>query len=34
MKVLISNDDGVFAPGLATLAEVLRQDCEIEVVAP
>ncbi|MDI3322945.1 5'/3'-nucleotidase SurE [Pontibacterium granulatum] len=34
MKVLISNDDGVFAPGLATLAKVLRQDCEIEVVAP
>lgn len=34
MKVLISNDDGVFAPGLAALAKVLRQDSEIEVVAP
>lgn len=34
MKVLISNDDGVFAPGLAAIAEVLQRDHETEVVAP
>ena len=34
MKVLISNDDGVFAPGLAVLASVLGQEHTIEVVAP
>lgn len=34
MKVLISNDDGVFAPGLATLAEVLGQEYKTDVVAP
>ncbi len=34
MKVLISNDDGVFAPGLAAIAEVLQRYHETEVVAP
>lgn len=34
MKVLISNDDGVFAPGLAVLAATLSQSHETEVVAP
>src|SRR5690554_3130330 len=34
MLILISNDDGVYAPGLATLAERLQQNAEICVVAP
>ncbi len=34
MKVLISNDDGVFAPGLKTLAELLAQEHQTLVVAP
>lgn len=34
MKILISNDDGVYAPGLVALAEALSRDAEICVVAP
>lgn len=34
MKILISNDDGVHAPGLAHLAEALSQLGNITVVAP
>lgn len=34
MKILISNDDGVHAPGLAALAENLADIGEILVVAP
>lgn len=34
MKILISNDDGVHAPGLACLAEALGKIAEITVVAP
>jgi 5'-nucleotidase len=34
MRILISNDDGYFAPGLAALAEALRDLAEITVVAP
>jgi 5'-nucleotidase len=34
MKILISNDDGVFAPGIKILAETLRSIGEIDVVAP
>lgn len=35
MKILVSNDDGVYAPGLAVLAEALRKDAaEVCVVAP
>jgi 5'-nucleotidase len=34
MLILISNDDGVYAPGLATLAERLQRVAEICVVAP
>jgi 5'-nucleotidase len=34
MRILISNDDGDFAPGLAALAESLRDLAEIVVVAP
>lgn len=34
MKILISNDDGYFSPGIETLAEALRGLGEITVVAP
>ncbi|HYF60590.1 MAG TPA: 5'/3'-nucleotidase SurE [Burkholderiaceae bacterium] len=34
MRILISNDDGYFAPGIAALAESLRELGEIVVVAP
>lgn len=34
MKILISNDDGVHAPGLAYLAEALGKFADITVVAP
>ncbi|EKD74857.1 MAG: hypothetical protein ACD_44C00315G0006 [uncultured bacterium] len=34
MKILISNDDGVQAPGLKILAEVLSEIAEIIIVAP
>src|SRR5690349_6617623 len=34
MRILISNDDGVHAPGLATLAKALGTFAEVTVVAP
>ncbi|BBB28551.1 5'/3'-nucleotidase SurE [Neptunomonas japonica] len=34
MKILISNDDGVFSPGLEALALALSEVAEIQVVAP
>ncbi|OGT62002.1 MAG: 5'/3'-nucleotidase SurE [Gammaproteobacteria bacterium RIFCSPHIGHO2_12_FULL_45_12] len=34
MKILISNDDGVHAPGLACLASALSKIADITVVAP
>ena len=34
MKILISNDDGVHAPGIGILATALRQIAEVTVVAP
>ncbi|MCP5246286.1 MAG: 5'/3'-nucleotidase SurE [Burkholderiales bacterium] len=34
MRILLSNDDGYFAPGLACLAETLASVAEIIVVAP
>ena len=34
MRVLLSNDDGYFAPGIALLAEMLSPLAEITVVAP
>lgn len=34
MHILLSNDDGYFAPGLAVLAEALSKHAEIVVVAP
>lgn len=34
MRFLLSNDDGVYAPGLAAMAEVLARLGEVTVVAP
>ena len=34
MKILISNDDGVYAPGIQVLAETLSTIAEIKVIAP
>jgi len=34
MRILLSNDDGYFAPGLAILAEALAKIAQIVVVAP
>jgi 5'-nucleotidase len=34
VRILVSNDDGYFAPGIALLAEALRQFGEVTVVAP
>ncbi|MDT8363306.1 MAG: 5'/3'-nucleotidase SurE [Nitrosomonas sp.] len=34
MRILLSNDDGYFAPGIAHLAEALSDIAEITVVAP
>ena len=34
MRILVSNDDGYFAPGLAVLAAALAEVAEVTVVAP
>jgi 5'-nucleotidase len=34
MRILLSNDDGYFAPGLAALAEALSRIADVVVVAP
>jgi len=34
MRILLSNDDGYFAPGLAALAKALAPLADITVVAP
>ena len=34
MRILLSNDDGYFAPGITLLAEMLSPLAEITVVAP
>ncbi|MBP6495994.1 MAG: 5'/3'-nucleotidase SurE, partial [Psychrobacter sp.] len=34
MKILMSNDDGVYAPGLLALYEALSTIAEVMVVAP
>jgi len=34
MRILLSNDDGYFAPGLAVLADAVRNIAHIDVVAP
>lgn len=34
MRILLSNDDGVFAPGIQVLAAALREMAEVQIVAP
>lgn len=34
MRILISNDDGIYSPGIAALAEVAQAYGEVRVVAP
>jgi len=34
MRILISNDDGIYSPGVVALAEVARQFGEVRIVAP
>src|SRR5215208_4046357 len=34
MRILISNDDGIYSPGLAALAEVASRFGDVRVVAP
>lgn len=34
MRILVSNDDGVYSPGIACLARVARRFGEVRVVAP
>ncbi|MEE9508502.1 MAG: 5'/3'-nucleotidase SurE, partial [Anaerolineales bacterium] len=34
MHILVTNDDGIFAPGLAALARALRELGKVTVLAP
>ena len=34
MNILLTNDDGIYAPGLATLYAHLSPDHHVEVIAP
>lgn len=34
MRILLTNDDGIFSPGLQALVRTLHQSCDITVVAP
>ena len=34
MRILLTNDDGIYAPGLLALYEALKIDYEVHVVAP
>jgi 5'-nucleotidase len=34
MRILLSNDDGIYAPGLAALAQEIRKFADVTVVAP
>lgn len=34
MRILVSNDDGVYSPGIKALAGVLEQIAEVSVIAP
>jgi len=34
MRILISNDDGIYSPGIHALAEVAREFGEVRIVAP
>ena len=34
MRILVTNDDGIYSPGIAALAEVAAKFGEVRVVAP
>jgi len=34
MKILLTNDDGIYAPGIAALAKALRKVADVTVIAP
>ena len=34
MKILITNDDGIYSPGIAALADIAKEFGEVKVVAP
>ncbi len=34
MRILLTNDDGIFAPGLLAMYEILSKTAEVDVVAP
>jgi 5'-nucleotidase len=34
MRILVTNDDGIYSPGIAALAKVARKFGEVQVVAP
>ena len=34
MRILIANDDGIYSPGIAVLAEVAAKFGDVRVVAP
>ena len=34
MRILIANDDGIYSPGIATLARVAKRFGDVRVVAP
>ncbi|MCP4667497.1 MAG: 5'/3'-nucleotidase SurE [Deltaproteobacteria bacterium] len=34
MKILLTNDDGIHAPGLLALYHALKSECDVDIVAP
>ena len=34
MRILIANDDGIYSPGIAVLAEVAAKFGDVRIVAP
>jgi 5'-nucleotidase len=34
MRILVANDDGIYSPGIATLARVAGRFGDVRVVAP
>jgi 5'-nucleotidase len=34
MKILVTNDDGIYSPGIAALAQVEKKFGEVQIVAP
>ena len=34
MRILVSNDDGIYSPGIAVLAEIAAEFGSVRVVAP